>query len=170
MPFYKYRYLTPNKFDNLIIVCDDNYLLQIYFVGTKIKKVYDAFEIFDYRKINILDDTVERLDKYFKGEKIDWIPKYKWENISFFQKEVYEILLKIPFGETLTYNDIACNIAKKRNIKRMSSQAVGQALKNNPLCIIVPCHRVVGKNNKLTGYNGGIKNKEELLKLENILN
>ena len=63
----------------------------------------------------------------------------------------------IPFGETITYNDIAETIAKKRRIKKMSAQAVGGAVGSNPICIIIPCHRVVGKNGKLTGYGGGLK-------------
>ena len=66
----------------------------------------------------------------------------------------------------ITYKEIADTIAKRKNIKKMSAQAVGQALKHNPICIIIPCHRVIGSNNKLTGYNGGINNKIELLKLE----
>ena len=72
----------------------------------------------------------------------------------------------IPFGETITYNDIAETIAKKRRIKKMSAQAVGGAVGSNPICIIIPCHRVVGKNGKLTGYGGEIKNKEILLEHE----
>ena len=72
----------------------------------------------------------------------------------------------IPFGDTLTYNDISKIIAKNRGIKRMSSQAVGGAVGWNPICIIIPCHRVVGTNGSLTGYGGGIKNKVALLKLE----
>lgn len=73
---------------------------------------------------------------------------------------------EIPFGKTLTYNDIAKTIAKKRGIERMSSQAVGGAVGWNPICIIIPCHRVVGTNGSLTGYGGGIKNKVALLTLE----
>lgn len=68
----------------------------------------------------------------------------------------------IPYGKTITYNDIAKSIAKKRNISKMSSQAVGW----NPICIIMPCHRVVGANGNLTGYGGSLNNKIELLKIE----
>ena len=72
----------------------------------------------------------------------------------------------IKYGKTLTYNEVAQMIAKKREIKKMSAQAVGGAVGWNPICIIIPCHRVVGTNGSLTGYSGGIKNKEPLLKLE----
>lgn len=66
----------------------------------------------------------------------------------------------------VTYKDIADEIAKKKNITKMSSQAVGGAVGHNPICIIIPCHRVVGQNNNLVGYGGGIKNKIRLLELE----
>ena len=72
----------------------------------------------------------------------------------------------IEYGKTVTYNDISKIIAEKRKIKRMSSQAVGGAVGWNPICIIIPCHRVVGTNGSLTGYGGGIKNKVALLTLE----
>ena len=73
----------------------------------------------------------------------------------------------IPYGKTITYNDISKIIAQERNLTRMSSQAVGGAVGWNPICIIIPCHRVVGSDGNLTGYGGGIENKIELLKLEN---
>lgn len=75
---------------------------------------------------------------------------------------------RIPYGETSTYNDIAKKIAREEDKKRMSAQAVGGAVGWNPICIIIPCHRVVGSNGSLTGYGGGIENKISLLKLEKI--
>ena len=74
---------------------------------------------------------------------------------------------KIPYGKTVTYNDIAKEIAQNRGIEKMSAQAVGSAVGWNPICIIVPCHRVVGTNGSLTGYGGGIQNKVKLLEIEN---
>ena len=73
---------------------------------------------------------------------------------------------EIPYGATVTYNDIAKQIAASRNIEKMSAQAVGGAVGWNPICIIVPCHRVVGTSGDLTGYGGGIQNKIKLLELE----
>ena len=87
-------------------------------------------------------------------------------NLTPFRKEVIDIINTITFGNTLTYKDIAEIIAKKRGMKRMSSQAVGGAVGWNPICIIIPCHRVVGSSGNLTGYGGGIKNKIALLTLE----
>ena len=83
-----------------------------------------------------------------------------------FRKRVIEIMSEIPFGRTITYSEIANQIAKEQGISKMSSQAVGKAVGKNPIGIIIPCHRVVGKNKTMTGYAGGIKNKMELLKLE----
>ena len=75
---------------------------------------------------------------------------------------------KIPYGEVITYNDIACEVASKRGIKKMSAQAVGGAVGWNPICIIIPCHRVVRKDGSLGGFSmkGGIETKKILLGIE----
>lgn len=83
-----------------------------------------------------------------------------------FQISVWNILLKIPYGDTTTYGKIAAELAKERGLTRMSAQAVGGAVGHNEISIIVPCHRVVGTNGSLTGYAGGIDKKTALLKLE----
>lgn len=77
-------------------------------------------------------------------------------------------MMEIPYGKTMTYGEIATIIAKERGIKRMSARAVGGAVGANPICIIIPCHRVLGAHGAITGYGGGIKNKANLLKLEKI--
>ena len=83
-----------------------------------------------------------------------------------FQKEVWDILCSIPYGETMTYVGIAKQLAAKRGLGSMSAQAVGGAVGHNRISIIVPCHRVVGTNGSLTGYAGGIDKKIALLTLE----
>lgn len=75
---------------------------------------------------------------------------------------------KIPYGSLITYGDIACEIAAQRGFARMSAQAVGGAVGRNPLCIIIPCHRVIGADGSLTGYGGGMWRKVRLLELEKI--
>lgn len=120
----------------------------------------------EYAELPIFNETKKWLDIYFEGKVPDFIPKYKIENITLFRKKVIDIMNKIPYGCTITYNDIAKEIAKEKGLKRMSAQAVGGAVGWNPICIIVPCHRVVGSNGSLTGYGGGIENKVKLLELE----
>lgn len=83
-----------------------------------------------------------------------------------FQRQVWEILCTIPYGETTTYGAIAKQIASRQGLARMSAQAVGGAVGRNPVSIIVPCHRVIGANGSLTGYAGGIEKKQLLLELE----
>lgn len=107
--------------------------------------------------MNIFDEVTRWLDIYFSGKNPDFIPKYKIQNLTPFRKLVIDSMIKIPYGETITYNDIAKTIARKKGIKKMSAQAVGGTVGWNPICIIIPCHRVVGSNDNLTGYGGGIQ-------------
>lgn len=83
-----------------------------------------------------------------------------------FRKSVWEIMLTIPFGKTMTYGEIADRIAKQKGLSKMSAQAVGGAVGHNSISLIIPCHRVVGTNGSLTGYAGGIEKKVQLLTLE----
>jgi methylated-DNA-[protein]-cysteine S-methyltransferase len=83
-----------------------------------------------------------------------------------FRQNVWNILCEIPYGEVITYGDIAKKIAAKMDKKSMSSQAVGGAVGHNPISVIIPCHRVVGANGSLTGYAGGLAVKKKLLELE----
>ena len=118
------------------------------------------------KDLEIFRETSRWLNLYFSGKNPNFTPKYKIKNLTPFRQEVIDIMNTIQYGNILTYNDISKIIAKKRGLKRMSAQAVGGAVGWNPICIIIPCHRVVGTNGSLTGYGGGIKNKVELLKLE----
>ena len=83
-----------------------------------------------------------------------------------FQRQVWEILLAIPYGKTTTYGAIAREMAQRTGKEKMSAQAVGQAVGANPIAIAIPCHRVVGAKGKLTGYAGGLDKKEWLLRHE----
>ena len=107
------------------------------------------------------------LDIYFAGCKPDFLPPLAPAG-SAFRQEVWDILLTIPYGEVLTYGEIAKRIAAKHGKKQMSAQAVGGAVGANPIGIIIPCHRVIGANGNLTGYAGGLVSKVNLLKLEGI--
>ena len=161
---YKYSYQTPEGFSNMIMNSDGEYLTGLWFEGSRDTSKHNIN--CEEKDLPIFKETSKWLDIYFNGNVPDFIPKYKIENLTPFRKDVIDIMNEIPFGKTLTYNDIAKTIAKKRGIERMSSQAVGGAVGWNPICIIIPCHRVVGTNGSLTGYGGGIKNKVALLTLE----
>ena len=84
------------------------------------------------------------------------------------EKMVWEVLCDIPYGSVITYSDIAMIIEKRMGIGKMSAQAVGGAVGHNPISIIIPCHRVVGKDGSLTGYAGGIDRKVYLLNHEGV--
>ena len=161
---YKYKYQTPNGFSNMLMNSDGKYLTGLWFEGSRDSSNHEIN--CEEKELQIFKETSKWLDIYFSGKEPDFTPEYKINNLTPFRKEVVDIMNNIPFGKTLTYNDISKIIAKNRGIKRMSSQAVGGAVGWNPICIIIPCHRVVGANGSLTGYGGGIKNKAELLKLE----
>ncbi|MBQ9911755.1 MAG: MGMT family protein, partial [Firmicutes bacterium] len=114
------------------------------------------------------EETSEWLDIYFSGKDPGFLPKLHFTGLSDMRAEVIERMLRIPFGESVTYGQIAAEIGAKRGISKMSAQAVGGAVGSNPVCIIVPCHRVLGAKGRLTGYGGGLENKKALLRLEGI--
>ena len=113
--------------------------------------------------LTIFKKTEKWLDSYFRGEN----PSVKNLDLNLqgteFRLKVWNLLKEIPYGEVVSYGDIAKKISSD-----MSSQAVGGAVGHNPISIIVPCHRVVGFDGKLTGYAGGLENKIKLLKLEGV--
>jgi O-6-methylguanine DNA methyltransferase len=116
----------------------------------------------------IFTATKNWLDKYFAGQKpvISDLPLAP--NGGAFRTAVWDILCEIPYGEVITYGDIAKKMAMKMNKASMSSQAVGGAVGHNPISIIIPCHRVVGANGSLTGYAGGLDKKVKLLEHEGV--
>ena len=131
---------------------------QKYFGGT-LAKAHEE------KNLPVFDRTREWLDIYFGGKAPDFTPPLRMKATAF-RRAVWEILLTIPFGHTMTYGTIAGKMAKQLALPRMSSQAVGGAVGHNPISLIIPCHRVVGANGSLTGYAGGIDKKIRLLTLE----
>lgn len=105
-------------------------------------------------------NTIKQLNEYFslQRKKFDIAIKL---NGTTFQKKVWNALLEIPYGQTKTYKQIAQEVGNSK-----ASRAVGNANNKNPIAIVVPCHRVIGANNKLVGYAGGLEIKKKLLKLE----
>lgn len=117
------------------------------------------------RAAAVLDEARAWLDRYFAGERPDPHELPLRPGGTDFQKRVWRILADIPYGQTVTYGDIAKRMEAGSG-KRMSAQAVGGAVGHNPLCIIVPCHRVMGARGNLTGFGGGIATKVRLLEHE----
>ena len=125
-------------------------------------------EMFLNDSLDVFTITKEWLNRYFDGRKpqISELPLAPIGGE--FRQTVWKMLTEIPYGEVITYGDLAQKIAKQRGIERMSAQAVGGAVGRNPISIIIPCHRVVGANGNLTGFSGGIQMKLQLLQHEGV--
>ena len=165
---YKWKYETPAGYSNILMSSDSICLTGLWFEGSSDSKKH----IGDYRefKLPIFDETIKWLDIYFSGQIPSFTPKYKINNLTPFRKMVIDIMCNVDYGKIITYNDIALEIARKRGISKMSAQAVGGAVGWNPICIIIPCHRVIGSDGSLVGYGGGINNKRLLLEHEKNFN
>ncbi len=153
---YTYNYSSPEG--EILLAANDNGLTGLWFYGAK----YFAADLEDARteKLTpVLRQTLRWLDTYFSGSEPDFMPPLELHG-SDFRRRVWAELSKIPYGETVTYGEIA----KKLGVK--SAQAVGGAVGHNPVSIIVPCHRVLGADGSLTGYAGGTDKKARLLELE----
>ena len=150
----------------ILMAADELGLIGVWFEGSK----YYADSLpaeYKEQDTEILSQGKRWLDLYFSGQEPDFLPPLHPHG-SAFQMDVWDILLEIPYGKTISYGAIARKIAEKREVSRMSAQAVGGAVGHNPISIIVPCHRVVGADGSLTGYAGGIDKKIKLLELEHI--
>ena len=112
-----------------------------------------------------LAETKRWLDIYFTGREPGFLPPLHPIG-SAFRQSVWELLLRIPYGQTTTYGEIAQELAAKRGLARISAQAAGGAVGHNEISILIPCHRVVGMSGSLTGYASGISKKATLLELE----
>ena len=148
----------------ILIAADEAGLTGLWFDGQK----YFANQLpaeHTQRETPILAEAKRWLDIYFSGREPDFTPPLHPTG-SPFRQAVWDILLEIPYGQTMTYGDIARQMAARQGLPRMSAQAVGGAVGHNEISIIVPCHRVVGTGGSLTGYAGGIAKKVQLLTLE----
>lgn len=161
---YIQTYKSP--FGDILLAADEIGLTGLWFNGEK----YFAntlTEKYISHETSILSQTKCWLDIYFKGIDPDFKPSLHPTG-SEFRQAVWNILLQIPYGKTMTYGEIAHKIAIEKGIKKMSAQAIGGAVGHNEISIIIPCHRVVGTNGNLTGYAGGIDKKIGLLTLEKV--
>ncbi len=159
---YTYHYQSP--LGGITLSSNGTELTGLWFDGQKyfgdtLPKEYEE------KTFPVFEQSVRWLDIYFSGKAPDFTPPLCMQTTPF-RKTVWEIMLTIPFGETMTYGEIADRIAKQKGLSKMSAQAVGGAVGHNSISLIIPCHRVVGTNGSLTGYAGGIDKKVQLLKLE----
>lgn len=147
-----YQSFYNSPIGKIILYSDGNFLTNLFFSNTEVEGQKEEIEIFQ--------TTKKWLDIYFSGKIPNFTPEYKFKCLTPFQNKVLTIISSIPYGEVMTYKDIANKISIN-----MSSQAVGNALHINPIAIIIPCHRVVSKNG-LGGYAYGMNRKKFLLNLE----
>ena len=147
----------PSPLGELILVSDGSALTGLRFTGQRhfpaglpAPGPVSASEVFE--------DTARWLELYFSGERPSFLPRLSPEGTAF-QRAVWERLLRIPYGKTVTYAELAAGLGT-------SARAVGGAVGRNPISLIIPCHRVVGAGGALTGYAGGIGRKEALLRFE----
>lgn len=164
---YTYHYDSP--LGGITLASDGEGLTGLWFDG---QKYFGAGLEADHEEMGqggeilpVFEETAKWLDIYFEGREPDFTPRLHLQG-SPFRMEVWDILLKIPYGKTMTYKEIAGEIAGRQGITSMSAQAVGGAVGHNPVSIIVPCHRILGTDGSLTGYAGGVEKKRSLLALE----
>ena len=162
---YRTYYLSP--LGRILLAADDIGLIGVWFEGQKYFGEFPGHMnyVFEEKENHILKDALRWLDIYFSGREPDFLPPMRYDSTPF-RKCICDIMLTIPYGQTMTYGEIAAEAARQQGLAKMSAQAVGGAVGHNPISLMIPCHRVVGTNGSLTGYGGGIQRKKALLELE----
>lgn len=163
---YSMRYSSP--VGPLMLACNGKSLVGLWLEGQKYFGDTVAEAMTENSSLPAFNAAKEWLDKYFAGQKPAITDLSLAPDGGAFRTAVWDILCEIPYGEVITYGDIAKKMAVKMNKASMSSQAVGGAVGHNPISIIIPCHRVVGANGSLTGYAGGLDKKIKLLEHEGV--
>ena len=158
---YTHRYESP--LGSMTMTSDGEAL-----TGLRFDRQEHAADTYAEESLPVFEETVRWLDLYFSGRIPDFTPSLRMAGTPF-RKAVWEILLTIPYGRTMTYGEVAAKIAEQQGRARMSAQAVGGAASRNPVALIVPCHRVIGSDGSLTGYAAGTDRKRRLLEMEKVL-
>ena len=163
-----YQTICPSPIGDLTLACDGENLVGLWIEGQKYYGGTISKAMVPKDDISVFAAAKKWLDQYFSGKKpsISELPLAPIG--SEFRQSVWSILRKIPYGEVLTYGDIAKRLAAQLGRERMSSLAVGGAVGHNPISIIIPCHRVVGAHGSLTGFSAGIQTKIKLLQAEGV--
>lgn len=153
-----YTIMKTNMCD-IILVGDEDGLCNLHLDTSKGNRSFEIQDEWVYNK-DFFEDTIEQLEAYFRGERKDFNVKLNPKGTDY-QKKVWNELRKIKFNTICTYKDVAIKIGDAN-----ASRAVGMANSKNPIPIIIPCHRVIGSNGKLTGFAHGLEIKEKLINLE----
>ena len=143
-----------------LAICEENGKIVLVNVVKTKEDIEEMAKNSIQKETSLIKNTKQQLDEYFAGKRKKFDIPIKLEGTDF-QIKVWKELLKIPYGETCSYLDIAKRIGNPK-----ASRAVGMANNKNKIIIIVPCHRVIGSNKKLVGYACGLEVKEKLLELE----
>lgn len=159
-------YISP--VGKILLYASNNGLKGLYFYNQKYFPNISLLDVKHYEN-EIIYNTKKYLDDYFTGKNTSHNIPIEIEGTEF-QKLVWAMLLKIPYGKTTTYYNIAVEVAKIRGLKSAPFQAVGNAIGHNKISILIPCHRVLGKDKTLKGYAAGIQVKKYLLGLEKVEN
>ncbi|MBP5182121.1 MAG: methylated-DNA--[protein]-cysteine S-methyltransferase [Lentisphaeria bacterium] len=162
-PEKEYRFSYSSPLGVMTLTSDGTALTGLWFEGLDHLPERTAFPA--GKTLSVFLGTKEWLDTYFAGKIPAFTPPLRMKGTPF-RRLVWERLLPIPYGETVTYGAIAKEIAQVSGVPRMSAQAVGGAVGHNRIAIIVPCHRVVGAKGSLVGYAAGLERKRFLLELE----
>lgn len=144
---------------SITLASDGEALTGLFFDGQRYFGSTLGAQYVERMELPVFDETCRWLDVYFSGCEPDFTPSLLLKG-TVFQRRVWEALLTIPYGQTVTYGELS------RRLGCRSAQAVGGAVGRNPISIIVPCHRVVGTDGTLTGYAAGLDRKRALLDLE----
>lgn len=130
----------------------------------ELERLARAFGVRVLRSALPIDPARRQLDEYFEGKRRRFDLPVDVALLAEFNRRVLQELARVPYGEVVTYGELAARAARPR-----AARAVGTAMNRNPLPIVLPCHRVIGANGKLVGYAGGLERKEALLRLEGAL-
>ena len=160
---YTHHYDSP--LGGITLASDGGALTGLWFDGQKYFADTLAEE-HEVKELPVFEQADRWLDIYFSGKDPGFTPPLSMKTTPF-RRAVWEIMLTIPYGHTMSYGEIAKKIAEQKGLASMSAQAVGGAVGHNSISLIIPCHRVVGTDGSLTGYAGGIDKKTQLLQLEN---
>ena len=151
---------------DILLAGDGEGLTGLWFAGQKLAPAAPD-EAQTQMPLPVFAEAARWLDIYFSGKAPAFTPPLHLRGTPF-QRAVWTLLLSIPYGTTVTYGEIAARIAREMNLPRVSPRAVGGAVGRNPVSLIVPCHRVIGADGRLTGYAGGLERKRWLLRLESV--